>query len=537
MSQDTRKDPRAKVLTMTVRYKSATLDEFIEHHSYDVSRGGMFIKTPSPFPPGTLLKFEVKIAADQKVIQGVGRVVWKREHETTADARPAGMGVKFIKIDDASRKVIDTLVESRGDATSAYEAGGGDTGQAPAPVAAGSAKSPAGAADAPKVPNLRKATMIGLGAMNPSNRPPVATPPAEKPAASFFPETKSEADMPPPEDRTVMKQAAELLQDALRGAGGSMDEVGSTSKYDDPPAKSATAKASEPEAVPTSASVPSAPKVPSAASAEPAAAPSSKPGAGGAQVASERPVAAVKAPVASSTKPAAAATGKSTIPASRKVPAAAVSNRRVSVPAAAVPAPKSSGGGGGRVVVIALVIAATGGLVYAFSTAKAPEPTPAVSAGPAASAAPSAPPPDTAAVAPAQSAAPAESAAPPTTASVAPPETAAPVVSAAPVVAPRPVVAAPTPAVAPKPVAPRPAVKPRPAVVAAPSEPAAPAAPSEPTAEKPAAPTPPPTPTAAPAPTPTVAPTPKPTAAPTPKPEAPAAPKPKPAEPAGDNPY
>ena len=73
MSQDTRKDPRAKVLTMTVRYKSATLDEFIEHHSYDVSRGGMFIKTPSPFPPGTLLKFEVKIAEDQKVIQGVGR--------------------------------------------------------------------------------------------------------------------------------------------------------------------------------------------------------------------------------------------------------------------------------------------------------------------------------------------------------------------------------------------------------------------------------------------------------------------------------
>src|SRR5688572_26791837 len=28
MTQDTRKDPRAKVLSMTVRYKSATLDEF-----------------------------------------------------------------------------------------------------------------------------------------------------------------------------------------------------------------------------------------------------------------------------------------------------------------------------------------------------------------------------------------------------------------------------------------------------------------------------------------------------------------------------
>src|SRR3954466_9177814 len=216
MSQDTRKDPRAKVLTMTVRYKSATLDEFIEHHSYDVSRGGMFIKTPSPFPPGTLLKFEVKIAADQKVIQGVGRVVWKREHETTADARPAGMGVKFIKIDDASRKVIDTLVESRGDANSAYEAGGGDTGQVPAPVAAGGSKPASTAAEAAKAVNPRKATMIGLGGMNPTSRSPQSAPVNEKPASAFFPGTASEADMPPIEDRTVMKQAAELLQDALR---------------------------------------------------------------------------------------------------------------------------------------------------------------------------------------------------------------------------------------------------------------------------------------------------------------------------------
>ena len=250
MSQDTRKDPRAKVLTMTVRYKSATLDEFIEHHSYDVSRGGMFIKTPSPFPPGTLLKFEVKIAADQKVIQGVGRVVWKRDSEGGAgDTRPAGMGVKFIKIDDASRKVIDALVDSRGDASSAYEAGGGDGTATPAvapaaaaPASVAKAPAPAPAAEAAKAPMQRKATMIGLGAINPSNRPATSTstpsmPAADKPASSFFPDTKSEADMPPPEDRTVMKQAAELLQDALRETGSSMDEVASAPKYADPPAK------------------------------------------------------------------------------------------------------------------------------------------------------------------------------------------------------------------------------------------------------------------------------------------------------------
>src|SRR6478752_4425372 len=123
MSQNTRKDPRAKVLTMTVRYRSATIDEFIEHHSYDVSRGGMFIKTPSPFPAGTLLKFEVKIAEDQKVMQGVGRVVWKRDTPDPDPDKPCGMGVKFIKIDDESRTVIERLLQQRGGGESAYDVG------------------------------------------------------------------------------------------------------------------------------------------------------------------------------------------------------------------------------------------------------------------------------------------------------------------------------------------------------------------------------------------------------------------------------
>src|SRR6202789_2111970 len=123
MAQDTRKDPRAKVLSMTVRYKSATVDEFIEHHSHDVSRGGIFIKTPSPFPPGTLLKFEIRIQDEQAVLAGVGRVVWKRETNEATEGHPGGMGVKFIKIDDKSKGIIQKLVEAQGGGVSAYEAG------------------------------------------------------------------------------------------------------------------------------------------------------------------------------------------------------------------------------------------------------------------------------------------------------------------------------------------------------------------------------------------------------------------------------
>ena len=92
MTQDTRKDRRVKIVSLNVRYKSATVDEFIENHAHDVSRGGIYIKTASPFPPGTLLKFEIRLASDQAVITGVGRVVWKRETTQGTGERPAGHG-------------------------------------------------------------------------------------------------------------------------------------------------------------------------------------------------------------------------------------------------------------------------------------------------------------------------------------------------------------------------------------------------------------------------------------------------------------
>jgi uncharacterized protein (TIGR02266 family) len=231
MVQDTRKDPRAKVLTMTVRYKSATIDEFIEHHSHDVSRGGIFIKTPSPFPPGTLLKFEIRISEDKPVLGGVGRVVWKRDPPQAGNERPAGMGVKFLKIDDASRGVIDRIVTTKGDGPSEYDVGGGEG------VEAGGAPS-AQPATARAVPS-RKATMLGLGAVSPTSEPPKAGPSTPPQPDKFFPETKSEADMPPPEERTVMRQAAELLAEALKGAGGSMEEIGAA------PAKPEPEKAKE----------------------------------------------------------------------------------------------------------------------------------------------------------------------------------------------------------------------------------------------------------------------------------------------------
>ena len=287
MTQDTRKDRRVKIVSLNVRYKSATVDEFIENHAHDVSRGGIFIKTGNPFPPGTLLKFEIRLASDQAVIAGVGRIVWKRDAGAATGERPAGMGVKFIKIDEPSKVVIDRLMNTRVDAGKAFESveevATAPEGAAARTLPPGRSRTPvpgtvpttvppragpprtktpaagmplqgvvaaakgAGAvpATASGAPFARKATMMGLGVASPvpaapSNPPaagsatrspfPAAPSVPPRPGASgsgaMFPKTESEKEMPPKEEQTVMRQAAELLEDALREAGGSMAEVG-----------------------------------------------------------------------------------------------------------------------------------------------------------------------------------------------------------------------------------------------------------------------------------------------------------------------
>jgi uncharacterized protein (TIGR02266 family) len=476
MPQETRKDPRAKVLTMTVRYKSANLDEFIEHHSHDVSRGGMFIKTPSPFPAGTLLKFEVRISADQRVMQGVGRVVWKRDAAESQDAQPPGMGVKFIKIDEASRAVIDQLVAKAGGAPTAFDRGGeGASVAAAAPAATAPAPGPAPrpvASDPPKQTAGRKGTMIGLGAVTAEATKAPEPEPDEEPTKAFFPETKSEEELPPPEDRTVMKQAAELLQDALREAGGSMDEIGSTTS----PAKT--------EAKPAESTAPAGAKP---SGKEPV---SSKP-------AAKEPVKTKPAePKPAAPKPAAA---KAAAPASAKP--RSEPPRRVSIPAEDG---TEGGSGGSKTMVVLLAVAAVAVVAFLLLRGQKPDAPPPEAAQPEAPAAVEPPPPAPEPTPPPAETAPAavepEASAAPAATSAAPAATTAP--APAPVETAKPV--------APKPAAPKPAA-PKPAATPAETAPAAtPAAPAEvkPAEPKPAEPK-------------------------------PAAPKPAPKKPAdeGDNPY
>ncbi|MGB3053118.1 MAG: TIGR02266 family protein [Polyangiales bacterium] len=109
---DARKDKRT-LLSLKIRYKSATLEDFIERYSTDISRGGVFIKAKKPLAVGTLLKFEFMLQDESTLIHGVGRVVWRREVTDASPQDLAGMGIKFIKMDSDSRAVVERIADDR----------------------------------------------------------------------------------------------------------------------------------------------------------------------------------------------------------------------------------------------------------------------------------------------------------------------------------------------------------------------------------------------------------------------------------------
>lgn len=147
---DARKDKRT-LLSLKIRYKSATLEDFIERYASDISRGGVFIKAKKPLVVGTLLKFEFLLQDQSTLIHGVGRVVWRRDPSEGIPENQSGMGIKFIKMDTDSRALVQRIAEGR-QTPGVFEQGEqGQLPEAPAPSTSSIPAGPAQEADRTKV--------------------------------------------------------------------------------------------------------------------------------------------------------------------------------------------------------------------------------------------------------------------------------------------------------------------------------------------------------------------------------------------------
>ena len=96
-------------VTAEVKVQFASPGEPEDASAANLSLTGMFIRTRQQCPVGALPNFELKLS-NRAVVKGVGEVMWSRSEDKSAQ-RPAGVGVRFLHIDQDSQNAITMAVD------------------------------------------------------------------------------------------------------------------------------------------------------------------------------------------------------------------------------------------------------------------------------------------------------------------------------------------------------------------------------------------------------------------------------------------
>jgi len=107
-SADNRVHKRANS-SLPVRLRIPTWERFEMLYTRDISRGGMFLKSTKSLPAGTKLTLHLMIPSGETV-ELPAEVAHFRKAQV---GRAAGMGLRFGKLDDNTRKQLDALIEKK----------------------------------------------------------------------------------------------------------------------------------------------------------------------------------------------------------------------------------------------------------------------------------------------------------------------------------------------------------------------------------------------------------------------------------------
>ena len=107
-----RQDLRVPAKNLRVRYHTG--ETFVNNYIHNLSHGGVFIFTPMPLPLNSRIKLYLVFEDEHREIEVEGIVVWESTLKQTLfhDITKPGMGVKFTKMSDEAREVIENLVHS-----------------------------------------------------------------------------------------------------------------------------------------------------------------------------------------------------------------------------------------------------------------------------------------------------------------------------------------------------------------------------------------------------------------------------------------
>jgi hypothetical protein len=108
--------------TLAVSYREPTSGEPSLGTCADISPSGMFIETSRPAARGVLVRFECVSQATQGVVRGTARVMWLRPHNEAQGK--SGMGVRFVRLEPGSARVIEELIAHANNAGSRSKSDG-----------------------------------------------------------------------------------------------------------------------------------------------------------------------------------------------------------------------------------------------------------------------------------------------------------------------------------------------------------------------------------------------------------------------------
>jgi uncharacterized protein (TIGR02266 family) len=100
-------------VNLKIKFKSATLEMFIERYAVDISHGGIFIRTKDPLKVGTTLRFEFQLNDQTPLIAGEGTVVWTRSSDEAGEDEAPGMGIRFDRLKEGSQDILDKILAAK----------------------------------------------------------------------------------------------------------------------------------------------------------------------------------------------------------------------------------------------------------------------------------------------------------------------------------------------------------------------------------------------------------------------------------------
>jgi len=100
--------PEVPLVRLQLRYPDEAT--FIQRFAPNVTRGGIFLASRSPYPNGTVIAFEVSLVQGPPMLGGTGKVAWVRDFNPQEPQRAHGMGVQFLHVAPGSRPMLERLL-------------------------------------------------------------------------------------------------------------------------------------------------------------------------------------------------------------------------------------------------------------------------------------------------------------------------------------------------------------------------------------------------------------------------------------------